>query len=77
MVPIPPVLAAMLRTHYRRHRTAPDGRPFHGARGGPLSESAYGRAGTPPGPRALGPELTATGLARRPYHLRHAALPCG
>ena len=59
MVPIPPVLAAMLRAHCRCHGTAPDGRLFRGTRGGPLSESVYGRA---------------TGLARRPYDLRHAAL---
>ena len=74
MVPIPPVLAAMLRTHYRCHGTAPDGRLFHGARGGPLSESVYGRVWHAARTAALGPELTATGLARRPYDLRHAAL---
>ncbi len=74
MVPIPPVLAGMLRTHYRCHGTAPDGRLFHGARGGPLSESVYGRVWHAARTAALGPELTATGLARRPYDLRHAAL---
>src|ERR1035441_3697914 len=42
-VPIPPVLVAMLRHHYRCYGTAPDGRLFRGARGGPLSESSYGR----------------------------------
>src|SRR5260370_38327677 len=35
-----------------------------------LSESVYGRAWH----AALGPELAATALARRPYDLRHAAL---
>ena len=74
MVPVPPVLAGMLRTHYRCHGTAPDGRLFHGARGGPLSESVYGRVWHAARTAALGPELTATGLARRPYDLRHAAL---
>ena len=74
MVPVPPVLAAMLRAHCRCHGTAPDGRLFGGTRGGPLSESVYGRAWHAARALALGPELAATGLARRPYDLRHAAL---
>ena len=44
VVPIPPVLADMLRQHLRQFGTAPDGRLFPGARGGMLSESVYGRA---------------------------------
>jgi hypothetical protein len=44
------------------------------ARTGPLSESVYGRTWHAARATALGPELAATGLARRPYHLRHAAL---
>ena len=74
MVPVPPILAAMLRAHCRCHGTAPDGRLFRGTRGGPLSESVYGRAWHAARALALGPELAATGLARRPYDLRHAAL---
>jgi hypothetical protein len=74
MVPVPPVLAAMLRTHLRCYGTAPDGRLFGGTRGGPLSESVYGRAWHAARALALGPELAATGPARRPYDLRHAAL---
>jgi integrase len=42
-VPIPPQLVSLLRRHLRAHGTAPDGRLFRGARGGPLSESLYGR----------------------------------
>ena len=45
-----------------------------GTRGGPLSESVYGRAWHAARTLALGPELAASGLARRPYDLRHAAL---
>ena len=45
-----------------------------GERGGPLSESLYGRAWHAARTLALGPELAASGLARRPYDLRHAAL---
>ena len=74
IVPIPPVLVAMLRRHLRCHGTAPDGRLFRGTRGGPLSESVYGRAWHAARALALGPELAATALARRPYDLRHAAL---
>ena len=39
-----------------------------------LSESVYGRAWHAAGRAALGPDLAATALARRPYDLRHAAL---
>jgi len=74
MVPVPPVLVAMLRTHVNAYGTAPDGRLFQGTRGGPLSESVYGRAWHAARALALGPELDASGLARRPYDLRHAAL---
>ena len=58
----------------RCYGTAPDGRLFRGARGGLLSESSYGRTWHAARDVALGPELAATTLARRPYDLRHAAL---
>jgi len=74
MVPAPPVLVATLRAHFIAYGTAPDGRLFRGTRGGPLSESVYGRAWHAARAIALGPELAASRLARRPYDLRHAAL---
>ena len=74
VVPIPPVLVRILHRHLRDHRTTPDGRLFRGTRGGMLSESAYGRTWHAARLAALGPELAATALARRPYDLRHAAL---
>ncbi|MGD0066072.1 MAG: hypothetical protein ABSB76_21825 [Streptosporangiaceae bacterium] len=64
MVPVPPVLVAMFRAHHAAYGTAPDGRLFHGTRGGPLSESVYGRAWHAARALALGPELAASGLAR-------------
>jgi integrase len=71
VVPVPPELVGLLRAHLRAYGCAGDGRLFEGARGGPLSESLYGRvwhqasaAAGPPG----------TLLVRRPYDLRHAAL---
>ena len=74
VIPIPPVLVCALRRHLRDHGTAPDGRLFRGTRGGMLSESVYGRAWHAARQAALGPELAATALARRPYDLRYAAL---
>lgn len=74
LVPIPPVLVALLRRHLRDHGTAPDRRLFRGARGGILSESQYGRAWHTARAEALSPDTAATGLARRPCDLRHAAL---
>ena len=71
-VPIPPVLVTMLTDHLGRHGTASDGRLFRGARGGPLSESNYGRTWHAARTAALGPKA-ATPLARRPYDLRHYA----
>ena len=72
-VPIPPVLVTMLRHHDRCYGTAPDGRLFRGTRGGPLSESSYGRTWHTARTQTLGPAADTT-LARRPYDLRHAAL---
>jgi hypothetical protein len=74
VVPVPAVLADLLRQHLREYGTAPDGRLFGGARGGMLSESVYGRVWHVARDIAFGPELAATTLARRPYDLRHAAL---
>lgn len=74
IVSIPPILVCLLRQHIREFGTAPDGRPFRGTRGGPLSESVYGRVWHAARQAALGPALAATPLARRPYDLRHAAL---
>lgn len=74
IVPIPPILVCLLRQHIRESGTTPDGRLFHGTRGGLLSESVYGRIWHAARQTALGPALAATPLARRPYDLRHAAL---
>jgi len=51
----------MLRAHVNANGTAPDGRLFQGTRGGPLSESVYGRAWHAARALALGPELAASG----------------
>lgn len=56
------------------HGTTPDGRLFRGVRGGPLSESLYGRRWAVARAAVLSVEEAASPLARRPYDLRHAAV---
>ena len=53
--------------------TPPDGRRCRGVRGGPLSESLYGRVWGLPRAAVLTVEEAGSPLARRPYDLRHAA----
>jgi integrase len=72
-VPIPPQLARLLRWHLRAFGCAEDGRLFRGARGGPLSESLYGRIWHQARAAAI-PGQAGTQPVRRPYDLRHAAL---
>ncbi len=76
VIPIPPVLTSMLHRHLADHGTAPDGRLFRGTRAWALSANRTPTAAPEHTARhaALGPELAATTLARRPYDLRHAAL---
>ena len=73
-VPIPPQLARLLRWHLRAFGCAEDGRLFRGARGGPLSESLYGRVWHQARTAAIPEDGTGAWPARRPYDLRHAAL---
>ena len=73
-VPIPPQLACLLRWHLRAFGCAADGRLFRGARGGPLSESLYGRIWHQARAAAIPEDGTGAQPARRPYDLRHAAL---
>ena len=65
-VPIPPALVSMLRYHHRCYGTAPDGRLFRGTRGGPLSESSYGRTWHTARTQVLGSAAAATALERVP-----------
>lgn len=73
-VPIPPPLVVILRTHLTRHGVSPDGHLFVGERGGPLSESVYGRVWQKARTAALSEAETASPLAERPYDLRHACV---
>ena len=72
-VPIPPVLARLLREHVAEFGTAPDGRLFQTRRGGVIG-SNYAAVWSAARPFALTPMQVATPLAARPYDLRHAAV---
>ena len=72
-IPVPPQLTRLLRWHMRAFGCAEDGRLFRGARGGPLSESLYGRIWHQARAAAI-PGQAGTRPVRRPYDLRHAAL---
>jgi integrase len=65
-VPIPPQLARLLRWHLRAFGCAADGRLFRGARGGPLSESLYGRIWHQARAAAMPDDGTGAQPARRP-----------
>jgi hypothetical protein len=73
-VPIPPQLARLLRWHLHTFGCAEDARLFRGDRGGPLSESLYGRIWHQARATAMPENGTGTWPVRRPYDLRHAAL---
>ncbi|WP_405143827.1 tyrosine-type recombinase/integrase [Sphaerisporangium sp. NBC_01403] len=73
-VPIPPPLVAILRSHLTDHGVSPDGHLFVGERGGPLSESVYGRVWQKARTGALSKAEAASPLAARPYDLRHACV---
>ncbi|WP_235038813.1 tyrosine-type recombinase/integrase [Kibdelosporangium aridum] len=73
-VPIPPPLSGMLRDHIDAFGIGPDGRLFRGERGEEVPVITYLRVWHRARALAFTPEVAAGPLARRPYHLRHAAL---
>jgi integrase len=74
IVPCHPRLVELLRAHLDEFGTAPDGRLFRGARGGPLSEGVYSRAWAQARVAALTPAEAASSMAARSYDLRHACV---
>lgn len=70
-MPSPAELTALLHQHLDDHGTTPDGRLF---RGGPLSESLYGRRWAVARAAVWSPEEGGFSAPRRPYDLRHAAV---
>jgi integrase len=74
-VPVPPGLTAMLWRHVSAYGTNPQGVLFPGERGGALADVTYARLWSRARHAALTDEQYASPLARRPYDLRHAAVP--
>lgn len=73
-VPCPPELTQLLREHIERYGYGPDGRVFHGEKGGDVPMITYTRAWRAARKLALTEDAQATPLAGRPYDLRHAAV---
>jgi integrase len=74
LVPVPPWLVAILRTHINEFGTAPDGRLFRNERGGIIGSTTYSRVWEEARQLAFTPAQVKSPLAGRPYDLRHAAL---
>lgn len=74
LVPIPPPLVALLRTHLAEFPDGPDDRLFYGVHGAELSSRTYARAWRAAREEVLTPQEQASPLVRRPYDLRHAAV---
>lgn len=74
LVPIPPVLVAILRRHLEQFGTGQGGLVFHTERRKPVGKSMYAKVWREARQLALTPEQAASPLAGVPYDLRHAAL---
>lgn len=79
IVPIPPVLVAILRHHIDTHGTATDGRLFQVTRGqrgkgAVITAKIYGPAWQKARTKALSAAQQASPLAARPYDLRHGGI---
>ncbi|MFI5958049.1 tyrosine-type recombinase/integrase [Cryptosporangium sp. NPDC051539] len=73
-VPIPPILATILRDHLKRYGAGRDGRMFTNMRGNPLQDSGYGRALHEARALAFSPDEVASPVARRAYDFRHGGI---
>lgn len=73
-VPCAPPLWELLQAHIELFGTAPDGRLFRGARGGPVPDTVCCRVWQEARRLAFTPAEVASPLAARPYDLRHAAV---
>jgi integrase len=74
VVPCPPELVALLRSHLQRFGTDREKRVFTGERGGQVATITYERVWRRARQAALTREVYASPLAKRPYDLRHAAV---
>jgi integrase len=74
VVPIPPVLVAILREHIKTYGVGENGRIFNSERGKPVASTAYTEVWQDARNLTLTPTQVASPLAARPYDLRHAAV---
>lgn len=74
VVPIPPQLVELLRTHIDRYGVGQDGRIFRSTNGNPISPSTYNRVWQRARELGLPPEQRDSVLLKRPYDLRHSGV---
>ncbi|MFI2617277.1 hypothetical protein [Streptomyces sp. NPDC018584] len=73
-VPIPPQFVRMLLAHIERFGVASDGRLFRNQAGNYVDAAAYGTTSARARKHVLTRTELASGLAKRPYVLRHAGI---
>ncbi|MFI6728790.1 tyrosine-type recombinase/integrase [Streptomyces atratus] len=73
-VPIPPQFVRILRAHIKRFGVASDGRLFRNQVGNYVDTAAYGTTWARAREQVLTRTELASGLAKRPYDLRHAGI---
>ncbi|MEU6931822.1 transposase family protein [Streptomyces sp. NPDC046374] len=73
-VPIPPQFVHLLRAHIDRFGVAPDGRLFRNQAGNYVDPAAYGTTWARARKYVLTRRELSSGLAKRPYDLRHAGI---
>ncbi|MEV2258622.1 integrase [Streptomyces anulatus] len=73
-VPIPPQFVRILLEHIERFGVAPDGRLFRNQAGNYVDAAAYGTTWARARKSVLTRTELASGLAKRPYDLRHAGI---
>ncbi|MEU5683474.1 hypothetical protein [Streptomyces venezuelae] len=73
-MPIPPQFVRILRAHIGRFGVAPDGRMFRNQAGNYVDAAAYGTTWARARKCVLTRTERASGLAERPYDLRHAGI---
>jgi integrase len=74
LVPIPPQSVRTLLAHIERFGVAPDGRVFRNRAGNYVEAAAYGTTWARARKYVLTCTELASGLAKRPYDLRHAGI---
>ncbi|MFF3693231.1 tyrosine recombinase XerC [Streptomyces sp. NPDC002221] len=73
-VPIPPQFVRILLAHIERFGVTPDGRVFQNQAGNYVEPAAYGTTWARAREHVLTRTELASGLAKRPYDLRHAGI---